>query len=90
MSDFSEISAEEAEIVRIMSKLPEFSYLEGVDLKTIKHEITHKIAQVLREYYLENTRNHKTDWTSKFKKAGISDDDGKSVISSARRLGIEI
>jgi hypothetical protein len=60
MSDLEEIDTDEAELVRIMSNLPEFSHLEGLDLKKIRHEITHKIVPVLREYYLENTCEHKT------------------------------
>lgn len=86
----NEISADEAEIARIISKLPEFSWLETAELKQIRHEITHKIAKILQEYYFENTQNSKTDWTSKFKTCGITEDDGKSMISCARRLGIEI
>jgi hypothetical protein len=70
-----------------MSKLPEFSSLDDTE---IRHEITHKIAQTLREYYWENTRGYKTDWTGKFKKAGIVEEDGKTVIACARRLGIDI
>jgi len=89
MSD-SEIHADEAEIVRIVSKMPEFSNLETLEISKIRHEITHEIAQMLCEYYWENTRGHKTDWTSKFTKAGISEDDGKAAIACARRLGIDI
>ncbi len=85
MSDHSDANVDE--IVRVMSKLPEFSSLDGAE---IRREITHKITQTLREYYWENTRGHNTDWTTKFKKAGITDDDGKTAIACARRLGIEI
>ncbi len=59
MSDISDIAADEAEIVRIMSKLPEFSWLESADLSKIRHEIRHKIAKILAEYFKENTRNGK-------------------------------
>lgn len=87
MNDHLDVNVDEAEIVRIMSKLPEFSSLNGAK---IRHEITHKIAQTLREYYWENTRGNNTDWTGKFERAGISEDDGKTAIACARRLGIEI
>jgi hypothetical protein len=90
MSDFSKITAEEIELIRIMSKLPEFRNLETASHEAVRHEITHRIAQTLQEYYWENTRNHNTDWTDRFRKAGISEDDGKSAISCARRLGVEI
>ena len=90
MNNFSKISEEEVELIRIMSKLPEFKNLANANFNTIRHEITHGVAKTLQEYYQENTRNHKTDWTDKFRKAGISEDDGKTAISCARRLGIEI
>jgi len=90
MSDISKIDADEAEIIRIMSNLPEFSWLESADLSKIRHEIRHKIAKILGEYFEENTRKAKSEWTIKFKEAGISEDDGKTAISCARRLGIEI
>ncbi len=86
----SEINADEAEIVRIMSKMPEFSHLETLELDKIRHEITDKIAQTLREYYWENTRGYKTNWTGKFTKAGITEDDGKAAVACARRLEIDI
>jgi hypothetical protein len=86
----SEIDADEMELVRIMSSMPEFRHLEGASLRTIRHEIEHRIAQVLQEYYLENTSDRKADWSDRFKKAGITEDDGKSAIACARRLGIEI
>jgi hypothetical protein len=90
MSDIADIDSDEAEIVRIMSRLPEFAWLETAELAKIRHEIRHKIAKVLGEYFLENTRGAKQKWTAKFNEAGISADDGKTAISCARRLGIEI
>jgi hypothetical protein len=86
----SEIGADEAEIVRIMSKMPEFMHLDTLGPDKIRHEIRHKIAQILREYYWENTRGYKTDWTGKFTKSGISEGDGKASIACARRLEINI
>ena len=86
----SEIDADEAEIARIISNISEFSWLATANLDKVRHEIRHKIAKILREYYLENTRSKKGKWTAKFEEAGISEDDGKSMISCARRLGIEI
>lgn len=83
-------AADEAEIMRIMAKMPEFRYLEALGSEGIRHEITHKIAQVLREYYWENTRKHGTDWSEKFAKAGITENDGKAAIACARRLGVNI
>lgn len=90
MSDISDIDADEAEIVRIMSRLPEFSWLDTADIRKIRQEIKHKIANILREYLKENTQGAKSKWTNKFDEAGISEYDGKSAISCARRLGLEI
>lgn len=86
----SEIDADEAEIARIMSQLPEFSWLATSDFDKVRHEIRHKIAKILHEYYLENTQGKKPKWSAKFASAGITPDDGKTMISCARRLGIEI
>ncbi|HIH07289.1 MAG TPA: hypothetical protein HA236_03375, partial [Candidatus Nitrosotenuis sp.] len=46
----SEIDADEAEIARIISQLPEFSWLATADFNKIHHEIQKKISQVLKEY----------------------------------------
>ncbi len=84
------LEADEAEIAKIMSNLPEFSWLKGADPAKIRHEINNTISNVLREYYFENTRMTDTKWTAKFREANITEDDGKAAISCARRLGIDI
>ena len=86
----NEIDVDEAEIARIIIRLPEFAWLETTDLSKIRHEIRHKIAKILQEYYRENTCMEPGNWNAKFKQAGINEDDGKLMISCARRLGIEI
>ncbi|AJZ76559.1 hypothetical protein SU86_001780 [Candidatus Nitrosotenuis cloacae] len=73
-----------------MVRLPEFAWLKTAEIAKIKHEIRHKIARTLQQYYLENTRMVQSDWSARFIQAGITEDDGKSAISCARRLGIEI
>jgi len=85
-----EIDADEAEIIRIISNLPEFSWLTTASLDKIRHEIKGKIAKTLRQYYVENTQGVKGELTAKFALAGISEDGGKTMIVCARRLGIEI
>jgi hypothetical protein len=89
MSD-TDIDADETEIVRIMSRLAEFAWLENAELSKVKREIRHGVAKVLCEYFAENTRGVKSKWTERFKESGISEDDGKTAISCARRLGIEV
>lgn len=84
------MNADEAEITRIMVRLPEFAWLKSAEIVKIRHEIRHKIAKTLQQYYLENTTMNAGNWNAKFSQAGISEDDGKSAISCARRLGIEI
>ena len=84
------LEPDEVEIVKIMSNLPEFSWLKGADPAKIRHEVNTKIANTLREYYFENTSRTSTGWTTKFRQANISEDDGKTAISCARRLGINI
>jgi (p)ppGpp synthase/HD superfamily hydrolase len=86
----TEIDADEAEIVRIVSRIPEFAWLDNAELSKIRHEIRHTIAKVLQEYYLEKTQNLDPVWSIRFKEAGITDNEGKSAISSARRLGIKL
>lgn len=86
----SRLEPDEAEIAKIMSNLPEFSWLNGADPAKIRHEINTAVANVLREYYFENTRMTDTKWTVKFRQANISEDDGKMAISCARRIGIDI
>lgn len=56
----------------------------------IKHRIDTRIGAILRQYYREKTMALDTYWSSEFKKAGISDDDGKAAIACARRLGLDI
>ena len=55
-----------------------------------KQRLDDQIGVILREYYWENTRNTDNGWTEEFLKAGITEDDGKSAIACARRLGIDI
>jgi hypothetical protein len=58
MNNTVEIDADEAKIVRITSRLPQFRGLETADLAEIRHEITHTVSKIPCEYLAENT--HKT------------------------------
>lgn len=89
MSD-SGINADEAEIARIMCRLPELSWLHDAETNRVRRAVRHEIAEILHQYCLENTQNHKTGWSERFRQAGISEDNGKSAISCARRLGLNI
>ena len=85
-----ELTKDEKELVEIMSRLVELSYMKNMDFKEIRKEIGHKIAPILQEYYAENTRLEKTGRTKQLENSGITEDDGKTAISCARRLGINI
>lgn len=85
-----ELEADEAELARIMCKMPEFAWMDGAEISRIRHEIRHTVASALCEYYAENTHGKKATWTARFEQSGISEDEGKTAISCARRLGIEI
>ncbi|HEY8109926.1 MAG TPA: hypothetical protein VIG05_03580, partial [Candidatus Nitrosotenuis sp.] len=68
----SKLDVDEVEIAKIMSNLPEFSWLNGADPAKIRHEINTTISDALREYYFENTRMTNTKWTVKFRGANIT------------------
>ena len=81
---------EEIEILKIISRLPEFSWMPQANPEKVRAEIHSKIADILHQYYIENTQGSVGIWTGEFKKYGISESDGKTIIACARRLGLEI
>lgn len=85
----SELSLEDIEFIKILANSDASILQQGMNDVT-RHRLDEQMGVILREYYLENTMNAKTNWTEKFLKAGITEDDGKSAIACARRLGIEI
>ena len=85
----SELSLEDVEFIKILANSDASILLQGMTDAT-RHRLDKQIGVILREYYLENTMNAKTRWTEKFLKVGITEDDGKSAIACARRLGIDI
>ena len=90
MTDIVGIKAEESELVQIISRLPEFAWLKSAPLSRIREEIEQGVIATLREYFKENTQGTRPNWTLRFERAGITEDDGKTAISCVRRLGIEI
>ncbi len=84
-----ELSLENIEFIKILAN-SDFTILQqGMNEATIQR-LDSQIGVILREYYKENTMNAKVGWIEKFEKAGITEDDGKSAIACARRLGIDI
>lgn len=85
----TELSLENIEFIKILANSDASILQQGMNDAT-KLRLEQQIGVILREYYLENTMNANTNWTEKFQKVGITEDDGKSAIACARRLGIDI
>lgn len=85
----SELSLEDIEFIKILATSDATILQAGMNEAT-KTRLDEQIGPILREYYHENTRFTGNARTKQFEKAGISEDDGKSAIACARRLGIDI
>lgn len=85
----TELSLEDIEFIKILATSDAMTIQAGMNEPT-RNRLDEQIGTILREYYLENTTNAQYGWTEKFRKAGITEDDGKSAIACARRLGIII
>ena len=85
----SELSLEDIEFIKILANSDATILQNGMN-KATKHRLDEQIGVILRQYYQENTRNTGDEWTQKFIKAGITEDDGKAAIACARRLGLDI
>ncbi len=84
-----DLSLEDIEFIKILANSDSTLLQAGMN-KVTRDRLDSQIGVILREYYKENTMNTKTGWIEKFKKAGITKDEGKSAIACARRLGIDI
>ena len=84
-----ELSLESIEFIKILANSDATVLQAGMNDAT-RAKLEGQIGVILREYYHENTMNTPSNWTLKFQKAGISEDDGKAAIACARRLGIDI
>ena len=85
----TDLSLEDIEFIKILANSDATILEIGMNDAT-RNRLDEQIGVILREYYHENTRNTQTGWTKKFLNAGITEDDGKSAIACARRLGIDI
>jgi len=83
------LSLENIEFIKILANSDSTLLQAGMN-KATRDRLDTQIGVILREYYKENTMDVKTGWIEKFKKVGITEDEGKSAIACARRLGIEI
>lgn len=86
-----QLSLENIEFIKILANSDARILEKGMN-ESVKAKLDEQIGSILREYYRENTTmsQKNTDWTEKFKKHGITEEDGKSAIACARRLGIDI
>lgn len=85
----SDLSLEDIEFIKILVNSDSTILQAGMNEAT-RYRLDTQIGVILQEYYKEHTMNTKTGWIEKFEKAGITEDDGKSAIACARRLGIDI
>lgn len=85
----TDLSLEDIEFIKILATTDAVLLQAGMNDAT-KHRLDEQIGMILREYYHENTMNTQTNWSKKFLKVGITEDDGKAAIACARRLGIDI
>ena len=85
----TELSLEDVEFIKILAN-SDASILQAGMNDATRQRLDAQIGTILREYYRENTMNTGTDWTKKFEKAGITEDDGKAAIACARRLGVDV
>ena len=84
-----DLSLEDIEFIKILANSDSTILQAGMNDAT-RYKLDAQIGVILREYYKENTQGTKTGWTERFEKVGITEDDGKSAIACARRLGINI
>ena len=85
----TELSLEDIEFIKILATSDATILQAGMNEAT-RHRLNEQVGVILREYYHENTRGTRTEWTEKLSKVGIDEDDGKAAIACARRLGIDI
>lgn len=85
----TELSLEDIEFIKILATSDATILQAGMNEAT-RQRLDERVGVILREYYCENTMGTQTGWTEKLLNVGISEDDGKSAIACARRLGIDI
>ena len=85
----TELSLEDIEFIKILA-VSDSTVLEAGMNEATKTRLDEQIGPILREYHRENTRFSGNIRIRQFQRAGISEDDGKSAIACARRLGVDI
>jgi len=85
----AKLTLEHIEIIKMLANSDSMFLQNGMN-DNIKKNIDDCLGDILRQYYHENTRMEKYEWSKEFEDAGISIEDGKAAIATARRLGIDI
>jgi len=85
----TDLSLEDIEFIKILAN-SDSTILHVCMNEATRCRLDTQIGVILREYHKENTMNTKAGWIEKFEKVGIAQNDGKSAIACARRLGIDI
>ena len=85
----AKLSLEDIEFIKILAT-SDATILELGMNETIRKRLDEQLGVILRQYYHENTTNSEKIWTLEFEKNGINEDQGKSAIACARRLGLDI
>ncbi|MDX1596508.1 MAG: hypothetical protein R3327_06155 [Nitrosopumilaceae archaeon] len=73
----------------VLKRLANFDSISSnykIDVKTLDP----KLIEILRQYYRENTQNLSKNVTRQLNSIGIDEEQGKFMLATARRLGIEI
>ena len=84
-----ELSLEDIEFIKILATSDATILELGMNDST-RRRLDEQLGVILRQYYHENTTNSQKIWTVEFEKYGITEDQGKSAIACARRLGLDI
>ena len=83
------LALEDIEFIKILAN-SDATILEAGMNDATRRRLDEQIGAILREIYCENTMKTGTFWTEKFRNAGLTEEDTKSAIACARRLGIDI
>ena len=84
-----DLSLEDIEFIKILATSDSTILQTGMNNAT-KKRLNDRVGMILRQYYQEHTQNTGRQLTEQLMKYGITEDDGKSAIACARRLGIDI
>lgn len=83
------LSPESIELIKIMANFDQEMPQKPIKFASIQ-KVESQIGEILRQYYRENTMGENNGSSKLLYNYGITEDEGKSAIACARRLGINI